>query len=443
MSKRSLVCTLMALIASVSQTVELRGALPLAIETQKFKPADNEHYDLFGASLAVSGQTAMITAFRGGIGSSNAGSTYVYDRSPAGLWTLSSELTINDPTFGNGFGAAVDMDGQLAVISALTVGPGGSQAGAAFVFERGVSGAWQQVAKLLPDNPASHNYFGVDVAISGDTIVVGDFQDDSAAVNAGAAYVFERGGNGAWAQTAKLAALNAAAGAEFGVSVDIDDARIVVGAPDHGFAGNNPGAAYVFEKQAANWLQTANFSPTASNATSQFGLSVAINGNTVAVGDPRTPDGNNVSGSVQLFDRSPSGAWGFSQQINTDYNRNGYGDFGRSVALTSTRLLIGAEDHNLANDWNGAAYAYTRAGSGEWDLDATMVGTGSIDGRFGSAVAVDGDSAFVGAWRVNFEAGLAYYYKLTAPIPEPATNLLSIALLATCTSRRRRRAGSR
>jgi len=204
-----------------------------------------------------------------------------------------------------------------------------SAAGAAYVFERDGSGAWQQKAYLKAPNAEASDWFGYSVAISGDTIVVGAIWEGSnstavcnapftscsglgnnAASAAGAAYVFERDGSGAWQQKAYLKAPNAEGSDYFGRSVAISGDTIVVGAYyedsnstavcNAPFSGNcaapsglymgdnsltNPGAAYVFERDGSGaWQQKAYLKAPNTGAGDYFGYSVAISGDTIVVG---------------------------------------------------------------------------------------------------------------------------------------------------------------
>jgi hypothetical protein len=201
-----------------------------------------------------------------------------------------------------------------------------SSAGAAYVFERDGSGNWQQKAYLKAPNTGASDYFGISVAISGDTIVVGAYLEDSnstevcngfttsacdnlggdgpnnnGATDAGAAYVFERDGSGNWQQKAYLKAPNTDGGDYFGVSVAISGDTIVVGAhwedSDSIAVCNAPfgscwneyasgaGAAHVFERDGSGaWQQKAYLKAPNTLPDDRFGRSVAISGDTIVVG---------------------------------------------------------------------------------------------------------------------------------------------------------------
>jgi hypothetical protein len=400
-------------------------------ENQRFQPADRATGDLFSYDVAVDGARAIITAPRGDVGGSR-GSAYVYEQSGAGLWTQTAELGPLGAT-ASFFGGSVDLEGNFAVVGAADDNTLGVQAGAAYVFER-TGGGWTQVAKLLAADGAQINYFGCDVAISGDQIIVGAFGHNGSGAQQGAAYIFSRQASGVWSQTAKLQAALPASNSEFGVTVDLDGDRAVIGAPNDGTAGLRSGAAYVFDKLAGGmWMESEKLTLASPTNLDAFGFSVSLTGDLLAVGAPRTPQGNNTNGSAHIFQATGAGDWTLMQRLDTDYAQNNFGDFGRSVAITEEWLVIGAEDHNLAADWNGAAYLYSKSSGGQWTSEKALLGTASVDGRFGSAVALDGLSVFVGARRVQFESGLAYYFNV---VPEPSAKLLAVVGVAYAAARR-------
>jgi glutamate synthase domain-containing protein 3 len=179
---------------------------------------------------------------------SNAGSAYVFTRS-GGTWSQQDHLFADDAAAGDAFGDSVAIDGNAIVVGATYDDTAaGLYAGSAYVFTRfDPFGTWPQVAHLFADDAYLDDLFGDSVAISGNTIVVGADNDDTAAgSNAGSAYVFTRSG-GTWSQQDHLFADDAAAGDGFGGSVAISGDTIVVGEEyDDTAAGNDAGSAYVF-----------------------------------------------------------------------------------------------------------------------------------------------------------------------------------------------------
>ena len=144
--------------------------------------------------------------------------------------------------------------------------------------------------KLTASDGAANVFFGTSVAVSGATVVVGAPFDSVG----GAAYVFNRQG-GSWVETQKLTASDATRGAEFGWSLAISGATLVVGASGD---SDGVGAAYVFNREGASWVEEQKLIPS-DGGLGLFGFSVAISGSTVVVGSPFS--GDIVQGAVYVF----------------------------------------------------------------------------------------------------------------------------------------------
>ena len=273
-----------------------------------------------------------------------------------------------------------------------------------------------QQAYLKASNTGAGDQFGYSVAISGDTVVVGAYTEDSNATGvngnggdnsaggAGAAYVFVRSG-GSWTQQAYLKASNTDAGDFFGGSVAISGDTVVVGAIYEdsnatGVNGNgeddsaaNAGAAYVFVRSGGSWTQQAYLKASNTGAVDWFGASVAISGDTVVVGatyedsNATAVNGNEGdnsaanAGAAYVFVRSGV-SW--TQQAYLKASNTDAGDwFGHSVAISGDTVVVGAsgEDSNATGvngnegdnsaAYAGAAYVFVRSG-GSWTQQAYL-----------------------------------------------------------------------
>lgn len=198
--------------------------------------------------MSISGDTALVGSPSADVeGTSDQGAAYVFARSGV-TWQAQTKLTGDDSEAYDEFGNAVALDGDTAVIGAhvTNIGSNGNQ-GAAYAFSRSGS-TWNQQAKFVADDGSFTDEFGFSVAVSGDTAVVGAlFANPGGNENQGEAYVFERS-DGAWAQQARLIS-DGAAGDEFGIGVAISADTAVVGAEFGATDGEWRGAAYVFSHQ--------------------------------------------------------------------------------------------------------------------------------------------------------------------------------------------------
>ncbi len=186
----------------------------------------------------------------------------------------------------------------------------------------------------------------------------------------------------------------------FGSSVAIDGNIAIVGATRHGHDGGpHTGAGYVLRRQGVIWTEVLELYPTDGNGGDEFGIDVAISGETVVVGSSR----NAGTGAAYVYEMNDSEQWEFRQKrLPGD---GGGGDrFGTVVAIDGDTILVGAELHA----GTGAVYVYMRNGEGVWGLQQKLVG--EVGDMFGSAVAVWSDTAVIGSIRWNGGVGRADVY---------------------------------
>ena len=309
-----------------------------------------------------------------------------------------------------------------------------------------------QQTYLKASNTGAGDFFSTAVALDGDTLVVGaPFEDsiatgvngnqaDNSGSGSGAVYVFVRT-NGVWTQQAYLKASNTEAGDNFGKNVALSGDTLAVGAPAEGSAltgvtagapnesttsngALGSGAVYVFTRTNGVWSQQAYVKASNTGSGDNFGHSVALDGNTLAVGaieeasnatginGDETNNSASGSGAVYVFTRS-AGVW--SQQAYLKASNTEAGDqFGFSISLSGESLVVGAslEDSALtgvtinspnegatlnAAGNSGAAYVFTRT-SGSWNQQAYLKASNAQSGdEFGSSVALSSDTLVVGA----------------------------------------------
>jgi len=332
----------------------------------KLTASDGAADDMFGNSVAISGDTVVVGAPYDNDGGSDSGSAYIFVRTGS-TWTEQTKLTASDAVAGDMFGASVAIGGNTTVVGAYGDDDAGSLSGSAYVFVRSGS-IWSQQDKLTASDAAGFDYFGSSVAISGDTAIVGAYSDDDAGAGSGSAYVFVRNVS-TWTQQDKLTASDAAIGDEFGTSVAISGDTVAVGAPNDNDGGSDSGSAYVFVRSDSIWTQQTKLTASDDAADDMFGVSVAISGDSVVIGAYGNDDAGSLSGSAYVFMRS-SNSW--SQQAKLTASDSAAGDmFGNSVAISSNTGVVGASLDNDAGDDSGSAYIYvTRPAA---DFSATTV----------------------------------------------------------------------
>ncbi len=413
--------------ASGSTAPQQRAAIPLdtsellavaVAEAKKLTASDPAADDEFGFAAAISGDTIVVGAWNNDGAGSDAGAAYVFERDQGGAnnWGFVKKLTASDAADNDSFGKAVSIDGDRLVVGApATVNF--STFGAAYVFERNEGGSnnWGEKKKLLASDAWVNDKFGTAVAISGTTVLVGSPRNDDSGESTGSAYFYERnqGGTGNWGQIKKVTASDRAAGDWLGYSVGLDGNTAVIGALLADGGVGNPfadgGAAYVFDRDlggANNWGERALLTPSDAAEFDEFGVSVGISGDTVIVGSNRNDDAGEDSGSAYMFERNQGGAdnWGETKKL-TASNAAAGDEFGIAVAVSGDTAVVAAYRSHAAGADSGSAYRFGRnqGGSGNWGESNTLAPSDLAAGdEFGRSVAISGDTAIVGA---RFEDG--------------------------------------
>ena len=383
------------------------------IEETKLTAYDAAADDQYGWSVAIDGDTALVGAWADEDWGARTGSAYVYVRTGS-TWTLQAKLLGYSATAGDKFGEAVALSGDIAVIGAWGDDTGGTQAGAAYVFER-VGTAWIQRAKLLASDAAQTDYFGGDVAVDGDWILVGASGAAAPYYRSGAVYTYKRSGAN-WQFKGKISPNNPGNSANFGTSVSIEGDSALIGAPGQGIGGR----AYIFQQAGDLWTQKAILGASDLTSWSYFGLSVALSGDIALVGAFGDMTAGLQSGAAYVF--TGSGASWIPQAKLMASDAAAYDYYGMHVALDGDRAVIGADgDTDSCSGGacrSGSAYVYTRS-SGRWTEVAKLRASDAVaDAKFGASVAIDGETILVGANEdphAGQGAGSAYVFTLMPP----------------------------
>lgn len=410
-------------------------ALPIAgaragfLEEYKFTAPDGAAEDFLGFSASVSGNMALVGAYRDDDNGGDSGSAYLFDTQAGGFL---HKLTAPDGAEDDEFGQTVAISGDHALIGAHNADALGTRSGAAYLFDAATGNL---ARKLTAPDGTSLDRFGASVAISGNDALIGAWAADNASgVRTGAAYLFAAD-TGALLQ--KFTPPDGVDQDSFGGAVAISGGHALIGAIHDDDNGTSSGSAYLFETATGNLLHKL----TAPDGAEwdYFGYSVALSGDLALIGATQDDDDGDKSGSAYLFDvtsgdllrklTAPDGA-------EDDY-------FGYAVAIDGADVLIGA-----VGDDDGSAYLFD-ALTGDLLQQLTASDSGS-NKSFGSSVSLSGDQALIGAqWdRYNgFNSGAAYLFTREAagpdpdPLPVPATPLLLLAGLLMLLRGRRPRAG--
>lgn len=308
-------------------------------------------------------------------------------------WLQQAMLVASDPAAGDNLGYAVSVSGDTAVLGSF--GKNNNQ-GAAYVFVRNGS-SWTQQQKLTANDGLPGDQFGFSVSLSGDTAIVGA---PGYPAGQGAAYVFVRSG-ALWTQQAKLTAAGEAQPNDvFGFSVSLSGDTALVGAYGR---SSYQGVAYVFLRSGVTWTQQQKLVAADGAANDFFGYSVAVSGDTALLG----AHGKSLSGgTVYVFVRT-SGAWIQLQKLPAPPKLLAGESFGKRVSLSGDTAVIGIPGQAASQ---GGACVYVRT-AGSWILQSALTAADLQAGdNFGFSVAVEGDTALVGAYGQASFRGAAYMF---------------------------------
>jgi MYXO-CTERM domain-containing protein len=346
-----------------------------------------------GQAVAVQGDTAVVgSPGRDVDGNTRAGSLFVYTYDGSS-WTRQQELTSSNPERDAFFGRSVAIDGDTLVVGQSSVGGESS----VHMFTRS-GGTWsrQQIVTIDEPDISPEPALGLEVALEGDTALVGAPLQRGDNSIAGFVYVFTRS-NGSWSQTQRLSASDAGARAQFGDSISLDGDLAVIGAPAADSSVDGAGAAYSFQKSGGTWTQQQKLTSPDPKEYAYFGSDVSLDGSKALVG-ARSPFAYEPArpGAAYLFAQS-GGTWNLTEHLSAcDGSEDD--QFGRSVALGQDLALVGASGAEVrppmgraADD--GAVYAYTPQG-GSWN-HADKFFNESAD-NFGTTLARDGQRVVVG-----------------------------------------------
>ncbi|MEZ4528438.1 MAG: C1 family peptidase [Desulfobacterales bacterium] len=270
----------------------------------------------FGSSVSLSGDYALVGACRGDGAVHNSGAAYVFKRSGS-FWANHGTLIANDGKRNDNFGFSVSVSGDTAIVGAYRNDEKGTDAGAAYIFKNN-GGIWSQQAKLRAGDAAAWDYFGWSVSVSGDYAIVGAPGRDDNGIDAGAAYIFYNSGSG-WSQQSKIMASDGKEVDFFGFSVSISGSCAIAGAHGRDDRGTNSGSAYIFSGSGTNWSQTAKLTAADGGAQSFFGRSVSLSENYAAVGADGT---ENRAGAVYVFKKNDS-SWSQTKKLTANDTAQG------------------------------------------------------------------------------------------------------------------------
>jgi hypothetical protein len=318
-------------------------------EEIKLTPSDSSLGSNFGHSVSIDGNTLIVGAFHDHSAGSNAGAAYVFRRDT--VWTELVRLVASDGTDGDNFGVSVAVSGDYGVVGANGDDDNGFDSGSAYVFEK-VQNEWTEVGKLVALDGSGGDMFGAAVSLQGNIAVIGAPGDADNGGSSGSSYVFERTDSG-WIETAKLLPSDGNVGDYFGSAVSISGENILIGA----FGDNNAaGSAYVFTRSGGIWLEDTKLVATDGLPDDEFGFGVDLEEDFAIIGAWMDGVDAYAQGSAYVFKRETETWREYIKLVASDGSAIDF--FGHSVALTGDHIVVSAFNDGEFGSESGAAYSY-------------------------------------------------------------------------------------
>ncbi|MBY0113988.1 MAG: FG-GAP repeat protein [Phycisphaerales bacterium] len=407
-------------------------------QQQKLLASTGAANDFFGqgpitgtaGSVTISGDTIAVGAPSKG---ANAGRVFLYNRRVAAGTVWVEDTNFTSPDIGTDtaprFGASVSLRGDVLAVGATTSDIGGTDRGSTYIFRR-TNNTWSTAGtRLAAADAANNDLAGFSVSLGNDTVLIGATQRTiNANSNAGIAFAF-RFKDGVWTQEAVLTSPDAAAGDFFGWSVALDGDLAAIGAQSDDLtspaAFTDAGSAWIFSRAGTKWIQN---DPSLSRPITPnvnvpavgdlFGVAAAIDGDTIVAGAFQDTEGGGAQqGSAYVMVRNGQQ---FTEQAKLTATGAAAGDFfGRAVAVQGDTAVIGAIGRDVSGKVDqGAAYVFTRSGV-TWTQQQGLTASDGLAGdNYGLSVAVGGDWAAVGAPNADVGAavnsGAVYLYLRTS-----------------------------
>ncbi len=396
------------------------------------QPSGQQTGERQGTAVAIEGAYAVTGSPYADVGNSNAGVVKIYNTSiGTRLYTIPNPKPLVTNDF---FGAALAISGNLVAVGAYEANPGAADAGSVYIFDLSKPDPTQPVLTIDNPEPAADDFFGYSVAISGNIVVIGAYQDDTGRPNAGSAYVYDLGSA---TPAQPIFVLNnpstTSSQGKFGWSVAVSGTRIIVGAPGNDVTSfADTGMSYLYQITGATISGPVSLNHPTPGAGDAFGSAVGVSGTRVVVGAPTDDTVIANAGSVYFYD--VSGAVPFLQ--NTIANPAGTASgggacFGTALAISGTNLAVGAPLDNTGAADSGIAYVFNLAANPPSVTGTCQNPTPALNDNFGGAVGVSSNKAVFGAYlddTAGADCGAAYVFGLSGgtPLvlnqPSPATS---------------------
>ena len=336
----------------------------------KLVAADAVNNINFGCSISMDGDYCIVGARYEDTEASNAGAAYIFHRAGTNAWDAGTKIVAPDAEADDQFGFSVSISGDYCVVGAPYEETGGNSAGAAYVFHRTGTNTWDAGTKIVASDAEADDYFGHAVSISGDYCVVGAYYEDTGGDKAGAAYIYHRTDTNTWDAGIKIVASDAEASDNFGEFVSIDGDYCAVGAPTNE-------KAYIFHRTGTNAWEEFKLNPSGSKMQ-DFGASVSISGDYCVI-DPIPP----IDSEVYFFHRTGLNTWDTGNKVIVIEEGYNYDRLGVSISGDYCIVLAGEVNK---------VFTYKRTDGDNWNLKNEFF----KDLNYSTSISLSGNTFAIG-----------------------------------------------
>ncbi len=393
----------------------------ITAQIKRVSPDNLTKSAIFGKAVSTFGNWAAISAPGHDTETQyKCGVVFMYYYSE-GEWHTHSSISPQDAADLKYFGYSVKLTGNRLFVGATGDNAKGPFSGAVYCYEL-VNNKWEFKQKIISEGKAAQ-YFGSSITSIGNTLVIGAYLGSGKTAKSGVVYVYKNLLN-SWVLSQNLFDENGNDNQQFGYDIDMQyEGTIIIGSPKANGVKEQAGAVYVFDKSVSGYQFVSKLIDPNGEYGNQFGRSVSLYNNYLAIGSHLSNIQSGTPGTVFLYKKALN-KWELNTKISNTYKNKDY--FGYDVAISRNYLLVGAPNYNIEDVGNvGSAFLY-KNDDGEWKVidNIKLVGEKPID-YFGSSVFMDSLNLIVGAHlNGDTDKGAAYISKLSAitgetdPLPE-------------------------
>jgi len=327
------------------------------IGEQKIFPNDGDFNDYFGKSISLYGEWLAISSVYDNDNGNKSGSVYMYHLIDDN-WIEHSKIIANDGMPYDRFGYSLDLYEDILIVGAIFDDDLGENSGSAYAHFLN-NNEWVFTQKIYANINNDDNNFGIELSIYDNTLAVSSINADIDYLNQGVVDIFTLNSENIWSYNQTILSTNPNHYDYFGISIDIYKNLIAVGSYFDDQINNNSGAVYLYENNNNNWVAIDNITSEDAYANDNFGLSLSVYDDWLAVGSIDDDNGIN-SGSAYIYHKEDNG---YIEKIKISASDGSeYDEFSGSIYLHSNNLIVGSKyDDDMGID-SGSAYFFTYKG---------------------------------------------------------------------------------